>query len=299
MAIDGKKTLLLDADLHRPSVHRIFKMERTAGVFDIVVEALSPRWQEMNTDGMSFGDIQHMIRLKQWSGTMKVQWDSLPEPLSISYTDGQALGSNIDQWKTKYSTPTGEFPHPATPKFDLDENELSELDKPRQSGKQAVDFIKQYPRLVKSSYFAEQILSNYIIESEYKNLHILTAGTNPKNPNEILGSEQMKILLQILSERYDRIIIDCPPAWPLSDVSVLSPMTDGVLWITRTGEIPKNMFQKSVQQIQAVQPHIIGVVLNALDVQGSKYYGYSYYYKYYRNNYYHYYSDYISESDRK
>jgi uncharacterized protein involved in exopolysaccharide biosynthesis/Mrp family chromosome partitioning ATPase len=290
MALDGKKTLLIDADLHRPTLHKTFHLDKQIGLFDLIVEALNPRWSDLDLSTLSFGDFQHMIRLKQWSGTMKIQWDSLPSPLTISYKEGRPVGSNIKEWKERYTGPGG-FPPPENPGFSLDESEIADLAIAEHAGEQALEFIDKYPRLQRSAYFIEVVAQNYIQPTDYKNLSVLTAGTNPKNPSEILGSDQMKILLHILRERYERIILDMPPAWPLSDVSVLSPQVDGVLWICRTGEIPRNMFTRNVRQIQQVQPNILGVVINAVDLQRDRYYyyGYSpyyYYSRYYRSSYY-------------
>jgi len=298
MAQDGKKTLLLDADLHRPSLHKFFTDTRSEGLFDCIVQALNPMWSDIDPSELSFGDIHHLIKLKQWTGTLRIQWDSLPRPLTISYREGAPSGSNIESWRTEYIKPSG-FPPPQTPRFELDESELEDLDTPGETGKTAHEFIKQYPRLIRSHYFSRHVSETYIINTEHKNLHMMTAGSNPKNPSEILGSEQMRILLQLLKERYDRIIIDTPPAWPLSDVGIMAPLADGVLWICRAGEIPKKVFQRSLHHVQTVQPVVLGVVINAIDVHGDKYYGYSSYYRYYRYSYYHYYSNYMDDEEKK
>jgi uncharacterized protein involved in exopolysaccharide biosynthesis/Mrp family chromosome partitioning ATPase len=298
MAADGKKTIIIDADLHRPSIHKVFGKDKHTGVYDLIVDALNPRWSELDLASLSFGDLQHLIRLKQWSGAMKVQWDSLPSSLNISYKDGKVVGSNIKEWKGKFSREDG-FPAPQNPNYVLDDTEIPDLDSHDNSGTLALEFIGHYPKLRASRYLIDVVLRKYVRETGIDNLHLLTAGTNPKNPNEILGSEQMKILLQVLKERYDRIILDCPPSWPLSDVSVLSPLIDGVLWICRVGEIPKNMFSRVVRQIRAVQPNILGVVLNAVDLHRDRYYyyGYSYYYyRYYRSSYY---NEYLGETGEK
>jgi capsular exopolysaccharide synthesis family protein len=294
MAIDGKKTLILDADLHRPFIHKAFGKEKHHGLFDLIVDDLNPRWPEVDLKSLSLGDALHLIRIKQWSGTMKLQWDSLPSSLSISYKDGKVVGSNIKEWKDRFKTATG-FPAPVNPSFVLDDSEIADIDSHEETGVMAIDFINQYPRLRGSNYFANVVLDRYMQDTGFENLKVLTSGTNPKNPSEILGSEQMKILLKVLKERFDRIIIDCPPAWPLSDVSVLAPMVDGVLWVCRSGEIPKPMFMRNIQQISTVQPNIVGVVLNAVDLKRDRYYyygGYSYYYyyRYYKSDYYRYYA---------
>ncbi len=297
MALEGKKTLIIDADLHHPMMHKVFNIENNTGLFNLIVEALNPHWSDLDMGSISFGDLQHLIRLKQWSGTIKIQWDSLSWPLAISFKEGRPVGANIKEWKERFSRPSG-FPPPENPSFSIDESEIADLDSTETSGKQALEFIHQYPRLCRSTYFINVAAEKYIKDSGIKNLHILTAGTNARNPSEILGSEQMRIALQFLRERYDRIIIDSPPAFPLSDVSVLSPMTDGIMWICRCGEVPRSMLQHNVQQIQHVQPNILGVVINALDLKRDRYYYYGYSSYYYYRRYYRYrYSYYYEHED--
>lgn len=294
MAMDGKKTLLIDADLHRPNVHNVLGMEKKSGLYESVVDALNPTWSELDFSKLSFGDFEHLIRLKQWSGTMKIQWDSLPSSLNISFMDGKPAGSNMQGWKEKFATPSG-FPPPVNPSFTLDSSEIASVDSLEDAGKKAIEFVHQYPRLCRSTYFNDVLSKLYVTKTGIENLSLILAGTSIKNPSEVLGSEQMKILIQLVREQYDRIIIDSPPAWPLSDVGVLSRFIDGILWICRSGEIPKNMFAHNVKQVQAIQPNFFGVVINAVDLHKDRYYyyGYSpyYYNHYYKSSYYKEYMD--------
>jgi len=289
-AMNGQKTLILDADLHHPVVHKIFNLEKNqAGLYDLIVDALTPPWSALNLKSLSLSDIQHLIQRKQWSGTLRIAWNSLPLELDISYQEGRPAGSNFKVWKEAAGHPH-RFPSPKDLSWSLDPSAIAHLDSPQDSTAQALDFIRQYPSLDRSAYFADLVLRKYIQTTEHKNLHALTAGNNPKNPSEILGSEQMRFLIKLLKERYDRIILDTPPARPLSDVSLLAPFIDYVLWICRAGEIHRNNFVRSVQQIQQVQPNILGVVINAVDLQRDRYYYYGYYgYPYYGDHYQRYY----------
>lgn len=290
LAMNGYKTLIMDADLHHPVVHKIFGFEkRRLGLYDLVVDALNPQWSELSMDTLSLGDLQHLIRLKQWSGTIRINWDNYRPSLNISYEYGRIMGSNLQIWREAIGTQNG-VPSPRNLSFAMDDTEIEHYDHREEALIQTLEFLHQYPSLNRCAYFTENVLPQYVMTSEHKNLHTMGAGSAPKNPSEILSSDQMKILLTILKERYDRVIIDTPPAWPLSDVSVLAPLIDGVLWVCRAGEIPKNMFMRTVQQVQQVQPNILGVVINAVDLQKDRYYYYGYpnyyYYRYYRSKYY-------------
>jgi len=296
LAQDGKKTVVLDADLHHPNIHKNFGMDRDEGIFDLIVHVLSPEWSELDFDELSLGDVMYMVRLKDWSGTMKINWDSLDDPLYISYYEGAATESNINTWKEKYSTGNG-FPPPKDLKFEMDSSEVSEINSSDQSGSDALEFLKKYPRLSKSSYFIKKIINHYVKKTDFENLDVITAGSFTENPSFVLGSEQMKILIQILKEHYDMVIIDTPPAWPLSDVSVLASQVNGIIWIARSEQTPLKMLQTSIHHIIKVQPNILGVVMNAVNFQKNRYYYYGYYpYRYYK---YGYYKDYFQEKEWK
>lgn len=300
MAQDGKKVVVLDADLHNPNIHKIFKQGRGEGVYDIIVDGLSADWSNLDINEMSVGDILHLIRLKQWSGTLNVHWNSLALPLGISFNQGNAVGSNFKEWKQRFARPGGGFPSPVDSSFSLDPSEVGTLEIVDDSGIQALDFISKYPRLNNFAYFKNLLLERYVNKSEFTNLHFITAGGSSKNPHEILGSKQMQLLLKILREEYDWVIIDSPPAWPLADVSVLCPVIDGLLWITRAGETQKKVFKNTVQQIQKVNPVMIGVVINAVDLRRDSYYYYGYSHYYYRSKYYrNYYHEQFEQAEEK
>jgi Mrp family chromosome partitioning ATPase len=289
MAVDGKRTLLIDADLHRPTVHKIFEFDKRSGLSELIIEILKPSLSEMDLSQLNLGDLQHFIQLKQWSGTVRIFWDQLKDPLKISYQEGSAVGSNLALWRQSF--PAEGVHSPREIYFELDEFEIAAVDSQELSGKRAIEFLHQFPRIWKSSYFKE-LLEKYLHSARSDNLFILSAGQSPSNPSEVLGSDQMRTLIDIFEEIFDRVILDCPPSWPLSDVSVLAPRVNGVLWICRSGDTPKKMFKDGVNRLREVQPNILGVVLNAVDIHRDwyYYYGYSSYYSNYR---YRYYSDYL------
>jgi len=300
MALSGKKTLLVDCDFHHPKIHKLFELDQHVGLYDLIVEALNPGWSDLDLKAMSIGDLQHLVRLKQWSGTIRISWDSFPTTLDISYKEGKPAGSNIGEWKETCWKPTRARPSNQL-SMELDESEIIEPDGPDSSAKKAIEFIHQHPRLARSVYFAQKVIPNYLKPTSHQNLQVLTVGTHPHAPSEILGSQQMNILIQLLKERYERIIIDCPPAWPLSDVSVLAPSVDGIIWICRTGVATKNVLKHGLQQVSQMQPNILGMVLNAVDFERNRYYYYgyygysSYYQSYYKSYYYHHDDDQVED----
>src|SRR3954468_6492826 len=105
---------------------------------------------------------------------------------------------------------------------------------------------------------------------------ILPAGVVPTHPAELLGSASMRRILDGLRTRFDRIIIDMPPASPLADVSVASGMVDGVLMIVRAGVTPKPAIERALSGLDAAK--VLGLVLNDAgeSTVGYAYAGYKY-----------------------
>jgi succinoglycan biosynthesis transport protein ExoP len=113
------------------------------------------------------------------------------------------------------------------------------------------------------------------------NLKVLTSGPVPPNPAELLGSEEMRRLLGLLSERFAHIIIDSPPAISFTDASILSTMVDGVMLVVHGGRSSRAVVRRAKQQLLDVGAHIFGVVLNNVKLESQDYYYSGYYSNYY------------------
>lgn len=116
------------------------------------------------------------------------------------------------------------------------------------------------------------------------NLKILTSGPVPPNPAELLGSDEMRKLLNTLSERFAHIIIDSPPAISFTDASILSTMVDGVMLVVHGGRSSRAVVRRAKQQLLDVGAHIFGVVLNNVRLESQDYYYSGYYSNYYSSD---------------
>jgi capsular exopolysaccharide synthesis family protein len=113
------------------------------------------------------------------------------------------------------------------------------------------------------------------------NLKLLTSGPVPPNPAELLGSDEMRKLLTILSERFTHIVLDSPPAISFTDASILSTMVDGVVLVVHGGRSSRAVVRRAKQQLLDVGAHIFGVVLNNVKMEPQEYYYSGYYSRYY------------------
>jgi capsular exopolysaccharide synthesis family protein len=108
--------------------------------------------------------------------------------------------------------------------------------------------------------------------SKLPNLKIMTAGQVPSNPAELLGSDEMHRLLEMMGRRFDHIIIDSPPAISFTDAAILSTLVDGVLIVVRESKSSRRMVSRVKQQLQDLGANIYGIILNDAKTDQSDYY---------------------------
>jgi capsular exopolysaccharide synthesis family protein len=132
------------------------------------------------------------------------------------------------------------------------------------------------------------ILSSEITEAEtlakinqYQdtNIYLLSSGAIPPNPAELLGSTQMKGLLDLAGDFFQYIVIDSPPIASFTDGVLISSLVDGVLLVVHGGKTSRQVVKRTRQMLQEIGAKIIGVVLNKAEIHASDYYYYHYDYK--------------------
>jgi tyrosine-protein kinase Etk/Wzc len=111
------------------------------------------------------------------------------------------------------------------------------------------------------------------------NLHIITCGTIPLNPAELMQSEKFKGFIDEIHDQYDVILLDTPPLVSAADASILTMKTDGALLVYRAGKVARNILKRAKAQLEQVNANIIGVVLNGVKAEISL--DYDKYYQYY------------------
>jgi succinoglycan biosynthesis transport protein ExoP len=114
------------------------------------------------------------------------------------------------------------------------------------------------------------------------NLKVMTSGPVPPNPAELLGSDEMRKLLNTMSARFAHIVVDSPPSISFTDSSILSTMVDGVMLVVHGGKSSRAIVRRAKQQLLDIGANIFGIVLNNVKLEGnSNYYYYGYYSSYY------------------
>lgn len=113
--------------------------------------------------------------------------------------------------------------------------------------------------------------------SRFPGLSVLTAGTIPPNPSELLGSQSTKKLLAELRAEFDYVIVDSTPLLAVTDAAILATSADGALMITRYGSTKRDQLAYAVSSLQGVGAPLLGTVLTMTPARGSASYSYSYY----------------------
>ena len=108
------------------------------------------------------------------------------------------------------------------------------------------------------------------------NIFIIPSGSPPPNPTELLASARMDQILLEASHEVDVIVVDCPPSL-VADYQVLSTKMDGVLIVIQPGVTHANTAFAMLEQLERVNAHMLGVVLNKIPRNSHHYSGYHYY----------------------
>jgi len=146
-----------------------------------------------------------------------------------------------------------------------------------------------YPGLI--DYLTNKVNIPYIytpFENDISNLtlDIVPAGGFVENSSELLGSIKMKNLIEISYPVYDYILLDTPPITKIVDALVLGEFVKDVILIVRPNHTFKDSISLGIQELEEFKMKLLGVVVNACDLQKSSYkykYGYGYGYGYYHS----------------
>jgi capsular exopolysaccharide synthesis family protein len=123
-------------------------------------------------------------------------------------------------------------------------------------------------------------------------LDVVTVGPRPPNPAELLDSERMEAFLKEVRGRYDRVILDTPPALFVADANILGAAGDGVILVVKSARNTRSQARRARVQLEKVGAHVLGGILN--DVRVSRF---GYYYNEYYSYGYDYYSRYGDDSE--
>jgi capsular exopolysaccharide synthesis family protein len=112
---------------------------------------------------------------------------------------------------------------------------------------------------------------------ELPGLSALSAGSEPRYPAELLGSDRMQTLAKTWAGSYDYVLIDSPPILAVTDAVILSRLADTILLVTRHGQSTQMSLERAYHTLHDVEGRSVGVVVNGVrrdSVSFDEFYGY-------------------------
>lgn len=101
-----------------------------------------------------------------------------------------------------------------------------------------------------------------IQQTRYPYLDIISSGAIPPNPSELIQSDKMHEVLEMLKKGYDMIILDTPPIGLVTDAKELMHYVDVNIYVVRANYSRKE-FLENLKKLDLIEkiPHL-GMVLN-------------------------------------
>ena len=97
-------------------------------------------------------------------------------------------------------------------------------------------------------------------------IDMLTVGTLPENPLELLASPRFGQFLEWVKGSYDRILIDTPASQAVSDAALICTFADSVIYVIKSQSTSVALAQKGINQLVQSGAPMRGVVLNQVDL---------------------------------
>ncbi|WP_419955136.1 CpsD/CapB family tyrosine-protein kinase [Neobacillus niacini] len=117
-------------------------------------------------------------------------------------------------------------------------------------------------------------LANTVVETEEKDLFILTSGPIPPNPAELLSSKSMEQFMEEAKEQFDYVVFDTPPLLAVADPQIIANKVDGSILVVYSGKTEIDQVKKAKELLVNAQSKLVGVVLNHKEMKDNDYYYY-------------------------
>lgn len=125
-------------------------------------------------------------------------------------------------------------------------------------------------------------LADCIQHYEEGGVDVMLAGLIPPNPLELLSSKRFAQALQVLEDKYDRIVIDLPPCQAVSDALAIAPLVGAMVYVVKADATSATQVKSGLKRLRDINAPLVGIVLNQVDLEKStRYYGADYYSGYY------------------
>lgn len=93
-------------------------------------------------------------------------------------------------------------------------------------------------------------------------VRVLTSGSLPPNPTQLLTSGQFEQIMTSARASFDYVIIDSPPVLAVSDPRWIAPLTDGVIVVARARRTRRESLIHALRALESTQTDVFGIILN-------------------------------------
>ena len=100
-----------------------------------------------------------------------------------------------------------------------------------------------------------------------RGLYVLTGGSVPENPSELLGTGRTGRLLEGLADQADLVLIDSAPVLPIADTLVLGRLVGGIVLVVEARQTPIPVVQHAKDALIRNQARLLGVVISKMHPQ--------------------------------
>ena len=126
-------------------------------------------------------------------------------------------------------------------------------------------------------------IEDVVQETGVPNLWLMPSGRLRRGSLGIMNNARLRAMLDVLKERYDFVLLDSPPILGVTDAAILASEADGVLLVVQYRKYPKIISLRAKRMIENAGGHLMGAVLNNINIMRDDYY---YYYHYTTKKYY-------------
>lgn len=132
-----------------------------------------------------------------------------------------------------------------------------------------------------SNLLAGQVENENGIRHSFDALDVITAGTLPPNPIDLLTGPRMSVLMEQWKQAYDYVLIDLPPVGEVSDALAISALISGYILVIRSGYMDMRLLSDTTDTVESKNAKIYGYVLTDVHPEHTESYTkYGHYYKY-------------------
>jgi len=252
VAQSGRSVILVDADLRRPTLHKIFGLANDHGLSSAILadpDDERPALDQLLATGASFVDSSLADGLPLAASSSSVAGSRAADPNAVGAAPGASL--TVGSSSAAGTGVAG-----------------SETANPDTAGSRAAGAFADLP----SSASRSPLSAYHLQETAIEGLRVITSGPLPPNPADLLGSERAHALFRVLAQHADYVLFDSPPVLAVTDAAILSTRVDGVILVADAGRTRIPLAERAVSELARVDARVLGTVLNRVSLRQGGYY---------------------------